>query len=90
MVSSSLVSVMNPHTTLFDFNSHIGYNTLKEIDMRGSIRAIVGLLVVFGVAGGIDTATNEQLLALIVVAAAGLGLMASGVSAMNSVPAGLQ
>ena len=58
--------------------------------MRGSIRAIVGLLVVFGVAGGIDTATNEQLLALIVVAAAGLGLMASGVSAMNSVPAGLE
>jgi hypothetical protein len=57
--------------------------------MRGSIRAIVGLLVVFGVAGGIDTATNEQLLALILVAAAGLGLMASGVSAMNEVPAGL-
>ena len=57
--------------------------------MRGSIRAIVGLVVVFGAAGGIDTATNEQLLACILVAAAGLGLMAAGVSAMNEVPAGL-
>ena len=57
--------------------------------MRGSIRAIMGLLVVFGVAGGIDTATDGQLLTLIVFAAAGLGLMASGVSAMNEVPAGL-
>lgn len=51
--------------------------------MRGTIRAIVGLLVVFGVAGALDTATDSQLLTLIVVAAAGLGLMASGVSAMN-------
>lgn len=51
--------------------------------MRGSIRAIVGLLVVFGVAGGIDSATDSQLLTLIVFAAAGLGIMASGVSALN-------
>jgi hypothetical protein len=80
---------MNQHTTLFDFNCCIGYNTLKEIDMRGSIRALFGLLVVFGVAGAIDTATDAQLLTLIVFAAAGLGIMASGVSAMNSVPAGL-
>lgn len=53
--------------------------------MRGSIRAIVGLLVVFGAAGGIDNATNEQLLTLILVAAAGLGLMASGTAAMQQV-----
>lgn len=53
--------------------------------MKGSIRAIVGLLIVFGVAGGIDTASDSQLLALILVAAAGLGLMASGTKAMNRV-----
>ena len=53
--------------------------------MRGSIRAIVGLLVVFGVAGGIDTASDAQLLSLILVAALGLGLMASGTAAMNEV-----
>ena len=52
--------------------------------MRGSIRAIVGLLVVFGVCGAIDTASDSQLLTLIVFAAAGLGIMASGVSAMNA------
>ncbi len=51
--------------------------------MRGSIRAIGGLLVVFGVCGGLDTATESQLLTLLVFAAAGLGLMASGVSAMQ-------
>ena len=51
--------------------------------MRGSIRAIVGLLVVFGAAGALDNATNEQLLSIVLVAAAGLGFMASGVSAMN-------
>lgn len=52
--------------------------------MRGSIRAIVGLLVVFGVAGAIDTATDSQLLTLLVFAALGLGIMASGVNAMNA------
>lgn len=51
--------------------------------MRGSIRAIVGLLVVFGVCGGLDTASDSQLLTLLVFAAAGLGIMASGVSAMQ-------
>lgn len=52
--------------------------------MRGSIRAIVGLLVVFGVAGALDTATDSQLLTLLVFAALGLGIMASGVNAMNA------
>lgn len=51
--------------------------------MRGSIRVIVGLLVVFGVCGAIDTATDSQLLTLLVFAAAGLGLMASGTNAMK-------
>ena len=53
--------------------------------MRGTIRVMIGLLVVFGVAGAIDNATDSQLLTLIVVAAAGLGLMASGTAAMKEV-----
>ena len=53
--------------------------------MRGSIRAVFGLLVVFGAAGGVDTATDAQLLACVAIAAAGLGVMASGVSAMQPV-----
>lgn len=53
--------------------------------MKGSIRFIVGLLIVFGVAGGLDTATDSQLLILLLVAAFGLGIMASGVGAINKV-----
>lgn len=52
--------------------------------MRGSIRFVVGLLVVFGVVGGIDNATDSQLLTLLVFAALGLGIMASGTAAMNN------
>lgn len=51
--------------------------------MKGSIRVIAGLLVVFGVCGGLDTASDSQLLTLIVFGALGLGIMASGVSAMK-------
>ena len=58
--------------------------------MRGSIRALFGLILVIGAAGGIDTATDAQLLGCVAIAIAGLGIMASGVSAMNSVPAGLE
>lgn len=50
--------------------------------MRGSIRALVGFLMVFGAVGGMDT--GSPLLACVVLAVAGLALMASGVSAMNS------
>ena len=49
--------------------------------MRGSIRTFVGLLIVFGAAGGIDN--NQNLLACVGIAILGLVLMASGVSAMN-------
>lgn len=55
--------------------------------MRGSIRTIVGLVVVMGAVGGLDNTMNSQvvqLVSLCAMAAAGLGLMASGVSAMNS------
>ena len=53
--------------------------------MRGSIRAIVGLVVVMGAVGGIDTATDAQLIGCVAIAIAGLALMASGVSAMRRV-----
>lgn len=53
--------------------------------MKGSIRAIVGLLVVLGASGGLDTATDAQLPIIVAVAISGLLVMASGVSAMNEV-----
>ena len=51
--------------------------------MTGSIRAFVGFLVVFGAAGGADTATDVQLVQLVVVAVVGLLIMASGIFAMR-------
>ena len=51
--------------------------------MKGSIRFIAGLLVVFGVAGGLDTATDSQLLTLMGIAVVGFAVMYSGVRAMN-------
>jgi hypothetical protein len=55
--------------------------------MRGSIRALVGFLLAFGAVGGIET--GSSLIPCVLIAVAGLGIMASGVSAMNQVPAGL-
>jgi hypothetical protein len=52
--------------------------------MKGSIRAFVGLLVVFGAAGGLDTATDSDLYVSTLLAIAGLAIMYSGVRAMNS------
>jgi hypothetical protein len=51
--------------------------------MKGTIRVFVGLLIIMGVAGGIDTATDSQLLALIPFALVGFGLMISGANAIN-------
>jgi hypothetical protein len=51
--------------------------------MRGSIRAVVGFLIVFGAAGGLDNATDAQLPVLVLVATVGLLTMASGVFAMK-------
>jgi hypothetical protein len=51
--------------------------------MKGSIRAIVGLFVVFGSAGGLDSATDSQLLLVTSMAVFGLLLMYSGVRAMK-------
>ena len=52
--------------------------------MTGSIRAILGLLIVFAAAGGLDNATDDQLGVVLLAAAGGLGLMYSGVKAMKS------
>ena len=47
--------------------------------MKGSIRMVVGFLLVFGAVGGMDN--GNSLLACMTAAVIGLGLMASGVSA---------
>lgn len=49
--------------------------------MRGSIRAGLGFLLAFGAVGGIEN--GSSLVLCVAVAIAGLGLMASGVSAMR-------
>jgi hypothetical protein len=54
-----------------------------ENDMRGSIRAGVGFMMVFGAVGGMDADPAAPLLTLTLVAVAGLVVLASGVSAMN-------
>ena len=53
--------------------------------MRGSIRSFFGLVITMAAAGGLDTATDAQLLSCMAIAAAGLAIMASGVSAMREV-----
>ena len=52
--------------------------------MQGTIRVILGLIVLMGVAGGIDNATDAELLILIAFAIAGGALMYSGTKAMNT------
>jgi hypothetical protein len=51
--------------------------------MKGSIRVFVGLIMTLGAAGGFDTAADSDLLSLSLIAIAGLGIMVSGVMAMN-------
>ncbi len=51
--------------------------------MKGSIRLIVGILVVFGAVGGLDA--GSDVLTCVVVAIAGLFVMNSGVKAMEKV-----
>jgi len=50
--------------------------------MKGSIRTLVGLLIVFGAVGGID-AESATLLEGFLLSLIGLGIMYSGVNAMN-------
>jgi len=51
--------------------------------MRGSIRAIVGLIIVFGAVGGLDADPSASILVQTSLAVLGLGIMYSGVSAMK-------
>ena len=53
--------------------------------MRGSIRLIVGFLVVFGAVGGLDNATDSELFLIAGFAAIGMLLMLSGVKAMKEI-----
>ena len=52
--------------------------------MQGSIRIVVGMLILFGVAGGIDVASDVDLVFLGVFAVIGGLFMASGVKALNT------
>lgn len=52
--------------------------------MRGSIRVFAGLLVTMAAVGGIDNATDGNLLACVGIAFLGLVSMFSGTRAMNS------
>lgn len=49
--------------------------------MKGMIRFVVGLVVVMGAVGGMDTATDMQLIPLLGIALLGLASMASGANA---------
>ena len=51
--------------------------------MKGSIRVFLGLLILVGVVGGIDTATDGELLTLIAISLIGFALMITGVNAMK-------
>jgi hypothetical protein len=51
--------------------------------MPGTIRVIVGLLATMACVGGMDTATDSQLLVLVLVAGLAVLTMYSGVRAMQ-------
>jgi len=51
--------------------------------MRGSIRMIVGFLIVFGAVGSIEIDPNANLMIEMILAGAGLALLFSGVNAMK-------
>jgi|APGre2960657373_1045057.scaffolds.fasta_scaffold201370_2 hypothetical protein len=51
--------------------------------MKGSIRACVGFLCVFGAVGSLDYDPSASIMVALSLAVFGLGLMYSGVTAMN-------
>ena len=51
--------------------------------MRGSIRMLVGFLIVFGAVGSIEVDPNANLMIEMILAGAGLALLFSGVNAMK-------
>jgi hypothetical protein len=55
----------------------------KGNKMKGSIRMVIGFLLVFGAVGGMDVGPAEDFYYQLAGAVIGLGLMFSGVNAMN-------
>lgn len=53
--------------------------------MRGSIRMIGGLVITMAAAGGIDNATDLQLVGCVMIAALGLLTMLSGIEASKKI-----
>jgi len=53
--------------------------------MRGTLRTLVGFVIVFGAVGGIDNASDSELLLLAGIASVGMLLMFSGVKAMKEI-----
>ena len=51
--------------------------------MRGSIRMLVGFLIVFGAVGSIEIDPNANLMIEMILAGAGLALLFSGINAMK-------
>ena len=52
--------------------------------MKGSIRIVIGFLLVFGAVGGMDT-VPDALMSQVIIAVIGLGFMYSGTKAMERV-----
>lgn len=75
----------NPHYCRgIYFNSHLLYNcNILGVNMNGSIRALVGFLMVFGAVGTMEVDPAASLVDLCLIAAAGLAIMGAGVSAMR-------
>ncbi len=66
------------HCAILEFVQLIG-----DYYMRGSIRMLVGFLIVFGAVGSIEVDPNANLMLEMILAGAGLALLLSGVNAMR-------
>ena len=51
--------------------------------MKGSIRAVVGFLCVFGAVGGMEHGPSDSILLQVAIAIIGLGILYSGVDAIS-------
>lgn len=69
-----------------DFVSHCDILEFVQLIgdyMRGSIRMLVGFLIVFGAVGSIEVDPNANLMIEMILAGAGLALLFSGINAMK-------
>jgi hypothetical protein len=63
----------------------LGYNgSIKSTKEQKMIRTVIGFLMVFGAVGGMDNATDGQLLPLLALAVTGLALMYFGTKKINA------